>query len=98
VMASMIWLLRIVGLNSTHIRGTHVPVEEPSTASTGDVQFHRLMIYLMTFGISGLLVSSDDATFDAAENIVHAPFHLNQLKTLDASCACGQEGADFETR
>jgi hypothetical protein len=24
------------GLNSTHIRGTHVPVEEPSTASIGD--------------------------------------------------------------
>ena len=28
------WLLRIVGsLNSAHIHGTHVPVEEPSTAS-----------------------------------------------------------------
>src|SRR5271156_2266078 len=25
-------------LNSTHIHGTHVPVEEPSTASTGDLQ------------------------------------------------------------
>jgi hypothetical protein len=25
------------GLSSTHIRGTHVPVEEPSTASGGDV-------------------------------------------------------------
>ena len=25
------------GLNSTHIRGTHVPVEEPSTASIGDI-------------------------------------------------------------
>jgi hypothetical protein len=24
-------------LNSTHIRGTHVPVEEPSTASIGDI-------------------------------------------------------------
>jgi hypothetical protein len=37
-MASMIWLLRIVvGLKSTHIRGTHVPVEEPSTASQGDI-------------------------------------------------------------
>ena len=29
--------LRIVGaLNSAHIHGTHVPVEEPSTASTRD--------------------------------------------------------------
>src|SRR5664279_275932 len=28
------WLLQIVGgLNSPHIHGTHVPVEEPSTAS-----------------------------------------------------------------
>jgi hypothetical protein len=25
------------GLNSTHIHGTHVPVEEPSTASIADV-------------------------------------------------------------
>jgi hypothetical protein len=29
-----VWLLRTVGaLNSTHIHGTSVPVEEPSTAS-----------------------------------------------------------------
>jgi hypothetical protein len=25
------------GLNSTHIHGTHVPVEEPSTASIADI-------------------------------------------------------------
>jgi hypothetical protein len=25
------WLLRIVGLNSTHIHGTPVPVEEPAS-------------------------------------------------------------------
>jgi hypothetical protein len=25
------------GLNSTHFRGTHVPVEEPSTASQADI-------------------------------------------------------------
>jgi hypothetical protein len=25
------------GLNSAHIRGTHVPVEEPSTASEADI-------------------------------------------------------------
>jgi hypothetical protein len=25
------------GLNSTHIHGTHVPVEEPSTASEAEV-------------------------------------------------------------
>jgi hypothetical protein len=25
------------GLNSTHIYGTHVPVEEPSTASIADI-------------------------------------------------------------
>jgi hypothetical protein len=25
------------GFNSTHIHGTHVPVEEPSTASLSDV-------------------------------------------------------------
>jgi hypothetical protein len=25
------------GLNSTHIHGTHVPVEEPSTASEDDI-------------------------------------------------------------
>ena len=32
------WLLRIVGaLTSTHIHGTHVPVEEPSTASGTDI-------------------------------------------------------------
>src|SRR5262249_22273588 len=32
-----VWLLRIVGaLNSTHIHGTSVPVEEPSTASKAD--------------------------------------------------------------
>ena len=32
------WLLRIVGaLSSTHIHGTHVPVEEPSTASKADI-------------------------------------------------------------
>src|SRR5512139_2034554 len=31
------WLLSIVGaLNSTHFHGTHVPVEEPSTASKAD--------------------------------------------------------------
>jgi hypothetical protein len=28
------------GLNSTHIHGTDVPVEEPSTASKADVQRH----------------------------------------------------------
>jgi hypothetical protein len=28
-----IWLLRIAGALPAHIRGTHVPVEEPSTAS-----------------------------------------------------------------
>src|SRR5262249_55230276 len=33
-----VWLLRIVGaLNSTHIHGTSVPVEEPSTASKADI-------------------------------------------------------------
>jgi hypothetical protein len=26
------------GLNSTHIHGTHVPVEEPSTASKADIE------------------------------------------------------------
>src|SRR5499427_8200868 len=31
-----VWLLRIGGLNSTHIHGTSVPVEEPSTASKAD--------------------------------------------------------------
>jgi hypothetical protein len=32
------WLLQIVGgLNSTHIHGIHVPVEEPSTASQADI-------------------------------------------------------------
>jgi hypothetical protein len=32
-----VWLLRTVGaLNSTHIHGTSVPVEEPSTASKAD--------------------------------------------------------------
>src|SRR5262249_16740913 len=32
------WLLSIVGgLNSTHFHGTHVPVEEPSTASIADI-------------------------------------------------------------
>jgi len=29
------------GLNSTHIYGTHVPVEEPSTASIAEVSLHR---------------------------------------------------------
>src|SRR5262249_22973217 len=34
-----VWLLRIVGaLNSTHIHGTSVPVEEPSTASKADIR------------------------------------------------------------
>src|SRR6476620_10743262 len=28
------------GLNSTHIHGTHVPVEEPSTASGADIRPH----------------------------------------------------------
>ena len=38
VMTSMTWLLRIVGSsNSTHIQGTRVPVEEPSTASIADI-------------------------------------------------------------
>ena len=38
VIACMIWLLRIAGgLNSTHIHGTHVPVDEPSTASIADI-------------------------------------------------------------
>src|SRR5262249_54302157 len=32
-----VWLLRIVGaLNGTHIHGTSVPLEEPSTASKAD--------------------------------------------------------------
>src|SRR5664280_1579273 len=32
------WLLQIGGgLNSPHIHGTHVPVEEPSTASQADI-------------------------------------------------------------
>jgi hypothetical protein len=26
------------GLNSTHFHGTHVPVEEPSTASIADIR------------------------------------------------------------
>jgi hypothetical protein len=29
------------GLNSTHIHGTHVPVEEPSTASGADLLLIR---------------------------------------------------------
>jgi hypothetical protein len=29
------------GLNSTHLHGTHVPVEEPSTASTADTIYSR---------------------------------------------------------
>src|SRR5262249_20460200 len=34
-----VWLLRTVGaLNSTHIHGTSVPVEEPSTASKADMR------------------------------------------------------------
>jgi hypothetical protein len=70
---------------------------ETITRIRGIEQFRRPMIYL-TFGISGLFVSGDDATFDAAENIVHASFHLNQLKALNAFCKGGQEGADFETR
>src|SRR5262249_29187632 len=38
-----VWLLRIVGaLNSTHIHGTSVPVEEPSTASKAD-KAHRTL-------------------------------------------------------
>jgi hypothetical protein len=36
VIVCMTWLLRIVGLTATHIHGTHVPVEEPSTASQPD--------------------------------------------------------------
>jgi hypothetical protein len=28
-------------INSTHIRGTHVPVEEPSTASEADMTMER---------------------------------------------------------
>jgi hypothetical protein len=27
----------VFGIHSTHIHGTHVPVEEPSTASIGDI-------------------------------------------------------------
>jgi hypothetical protein len=30
------------GLNSTHFHGTHVPVEEPSTASKADIGLLRL--------------------------------------------------------
>jgi hypothetical protein len=32
------------GLNSTHIYGTHVPVEEPSTVSIADISLHRTNI------------------------------------------------------
>jgi hypothetical protein len=40
------WLLRIVGTpNSTHILGTHVPVEEPSTASEADKTSERHLDY-----------------------------------------------------
>jgi hypothetical protein len=30
------------GLNSTHFHGTHVPVEEPSTASISDIALYSL--------------------------------------------------------
>ncbi len=40
-------------LNSTHINGTHVPVEEPSTASMGDIA-----IICRKFALSGLTASS----------------------------------------
>jgi hypothetical protein len=29
-------------LNSAHIHGTHVPVEEPSTASKADMKKHQI--------------------------------------------------------
>src|SRR5258705_8545974 len=41
---SSAWLapLNRGSLNSAHIHGTHVPVEEPSTASTTEVAFSRV--------------------------------------------------------
>ena len=30
------------GLNSAHLHGTHVPVEEPSTASIADIRLSQL--------------------------------------------------------
>src|ERR1017187_5072869 len=36
VIVCMLGFSKLWGLNSTHIHGTHVPVEEPSTASLAD--------------------------------------------------------------
>jgi len=44
-----VWLLRTVGaLNSTHIHGTSVPVEEPSTASKADKRTAAKYCYSIT--------------------------------------------------
>ena len=38
VIVCMLASSKLWGLNSTHIHGTHVPVEEPSTASEADIR------------------------------------------------------------
>jgi hypothetical protein len=45
VIVCMVWLLESWDLNSTHIHGTHVPVEEPSTASKPDVKHPGVYVH-----------------------------------------------------
>ena len=53
------------GPNSTHIRGTHVPVEEPSTASKGDITTIRFKAPEAHFALRGRPhVPLDDAHRD----------------------------------
>jgi hypothetical protein len=44
VIVCMVWLLESWDLNSTHIHGTHVPVEEPSTASEADIRRRHIKV------------------------------------------------------
>jgi hypothetical protein len=59
------------GLNSTHIRGTHVPVEEPSTASISDIVGRPQLI-------------NDDRAFPIAQ--IRTLSSLDDLLSLLAAC------------
>ena len=70
----MTWLLRIMAVfTSTHIHGTNVPVEEPSTASKADIWLRR------NNGRYGLWAVNDILHRENSE-----PFRRSQLVALNA--------------
>jgi hypothetical protein len=84
-----VWLLRIVrALNSTHIHGTSVPVEKPSTASIANVAAsHSITLSARASTVAGISIRNDFAVLrftrigiaSAASPVIRPVFHPSRF-------------------